>query len=397
MQANNTAYYDAPLFTLYEELQKLAALINNACKLDSTESIIQISRQPSHLQISVNDLGKETCSQLHLMPLCPGSHTQTDVVVKEMCSSSPTMATTDISRVDTTTGLLTGKRPIADAERLGPIDPSLHFCRFDSLPQYLARQYQEKNTVKTLLVLDKSVESEGVRQSLHTHLEFVENSNNNSTLTVVEFKNGRKPKLASIFERSGWTSNKGKPPQCRYNDVQCLSVHSSKELMAILYRSDLAIVPTLCLAMDCANAGTPYRVYGNCEFTPLEQEHFHCRQQQNNVTDEHRHSLASRKALAQFKCNAMDAEALYNQTSDLYRHIVQWLEEQGFTVPEEVKNQLNANSSHSIIPANVASKSTRREHFNTAQAKFRKFKNSPRQFLQDSKHTSLRQLGHWNL
>jgi len=385
----------------------LIQIINESTAIQSTHSL-QILPTIHRMATSIVLRGNPAhdCNvDLHpieFSPFFPGSYTQPDVIVHSknrdinghnlwispLCNFGPQ------------------RLPAQNNPGLSPLDPTLHFARFDPLGKSLNKILNDREKAIVIILSDSKKQSTKLDEQLVEQLVEQLGKNigscvNSRPLLLVSLANRTKNRKHSALQDAGRLQALQSTLKPLAPSVHSISIENTESLMALLCKSRVALVPTLAMAMDALNASCSFLLYG-CEknslnevldlTAPLDQSAQPAQPAQRAVTIKAQREVQRRKLIAQ-QTEQQPTGLLIADMKEISSVFNCWIS--GNDSSEDIFRTaaFQPTNSSAIIPVNTACKSDIRARWATSRAKVRKLYQSPRQFMQDSQYTGLRLLG----
>ncbi|MFK8079514.1 MAG: hypothetical protein AB8B97_04450 [Granulosicoccus sp.] len=356
-----------------ESLLRTGNTPDGAITLEKTKNSVRV-----HISQSM------ASSILEFAPLFPGSFTQPDVTVNLFAEAEKIVP----SEITSTGHARFGGNSNGKMPGPGLLEPILHFAKFNALPEKLATSLQKGHRPISIIVDEAGIEGMNTQERLHKELQHVlADRHGYHDIVVVQLN------INAQLRRGRWLK------RTTVTDLQLpertsvipVVISRPEMMMTLLAKSEIALVPSISLAMDAANAGCRFTVYGH-EMIPETRRHTG----KSDVDDGTNFNPDDQRILlTHSRCNAVGAQRLVSNKNQLWLTLSQWIgAHQGVPNPGlDISKQQR--STDAIIPVNGLSDSIAKKQLTRAQSKFRKLLHSPRQFLQDSSSVSLQRLSTW--
>lgn len=398
------------LHSIAESLEPIVHTLRQRIDAGESEKHLALRKGQNSISLRVNsDHHDSVTAEIEFKPLFPGSHTQQEVAV---CGAI---------RLDTKTS---NKRTTLEKQRLqrqsaqtgsviNPLDPALHFARFNALPASDNRPFTSSGR-KIVILWKPEVWSihGGIRvarddQQLLQILEKAAAESSGDCHLIVVCLNPNKPMAQRLHKhKKQWEKVISGQSDGKTIDIHIIELHECAPvpLMTILSRADCALVADVSMAMDCLNANCPFTVY-DTNSTKEHAEHAgHAGHAGHAEHAEHDYPFRfadiaeqartkKRAYLAKTQQHSLAAETVITDNGELKATINHWFESilSDTTSATTPQNELAITAP--IIPVNKKQKSRVLFWLGTSRAKLRKLRQSPRQFMQDSQNPGLRLLG----
>lgn len=378
---------------LDHQLDSIASAITEYLKHDIKQSSqhdlllnTTVKRQADHVCVDIREYNSVRNTVLKLTPLFSGSYTQSEVIVEykdnRKLQHSQNTLSLNASYIEEKISNCYFEPSV--------IEPALHYARFNSLPDNLDKIYHSDYKPISIIVEENDLAALEVKHRIsHKLNNLIALHPTCNDIVIVQLK-------INDYSVSHGTRFKGIDSVDR-DDLKIpigISVHSTvvtkpEQLFTLATRSQVALVPSLSLAMDATIAGCPIIFYATDDLT----KEFSCILESIEASNNLQQSQLQHLAIRKYQIQRYSVRTLANYKSELYRimdgHAVANTEIQATTT--ERQHQLSAEQF--IIPLHHRRASDVKERLTHTRSKFHKLRHSPKQFLQDSSNPRLRKLG----
>lgn len=377
------AQLDYQLNAISSTLEESLNVFLSPCNLSSE---IAIQTKDDYVCITNRQDEANRRFSLKLTPLFPGSFSQNDVIVQDMSECGIPISRSTLSAINSC-----AVEPVRKSwYKPSTIEPTLHYARFNALPQSVAAIYQSKDKPITIFVEREGIEGEEHKlRALRQIRRIIELHPSCDNIVIVHLNSDKNFHLQSSISKDKNCQIFDSFDIPDYISWHNVSTTNEEQLFTLFSRSQAALIPSLSLAMDATSAGCPIHLYSNKALNYQLLRRLISIDETNRLQQ----SLLQHLAIRAYQLDRYNDCRLVRYKDELHEILLKLTFEPINTLQPEKILQYRHSQQSVIIPQNTQYTNTIKQRLKNTKSKYRKLRHSPKQFLQDSANPGLRKLG----